>query len=233
MPRASDEPVRLTRIYTRGGDGGETSLGDGSRVSKLDSRIAAYGTVDELNSQIGLVIARGCPDEIAVTLARVQNELFDVGADLRVPFAVEGRLRVTQEHGRRARARLRPLQRRRSRSCARSSCPAGPSPPRACTSRAPICRRAERAALAAAAEHEIDPLVPVYLNRLSDLLFILARAANALSGVGRAALEARRRARVAGAEWTPGACCSGSAGRSSPGTSAPCSGSCSARSGCR
>src|SRR5712692_5255426 len=93
MPASSrrdrDEPVRLTRIYTRGGDAGETSLGDGSRVSKLDSRIAAYGTVDELNSQLGLVLAGARPDAIAAPLLRIQNELFDVGADLSVPFEVE------------------------------------------------------------------------------------------------------------------------------------------------
>jgi cob(I)alamin adenosyltransferase len=96
MPRAADEPVRLTRIYTRGGDAGETSLGDGSRVSKLDSRIAAYGTTDELNSILGGVLAGDCPVELKAPLRRVQNELFDVGADLCVPFAVEGRLRVEQ-----------------------------------------------------------------------------------------------------------------------------------------
>ena len=85
MPRDVNEPVRLTRIYTRGGDRGETSLGDGSRVSKLDLRIAAYGTVDELNSQLGLVLATpSLPDALAEPLRRVQNELFDVGADLSV-----------------------------------------------------------------------------------------------------------------------------------------------------
>ena len=82
MPRDRDEPVRLTQIYTRGGDAGETSLGDGSRVSKLDPRIAAYGAVDELNSHVGVVIAGSCPDEIRDVLLRVQNELFDLGADL-------------------------------------------------------------------------------------------------------------------------------------------------------
>src|SRR5215470_3069849 len=86
--RKRDEPVRLTRIYTRGGDRGETSLGDGSRVSKLDARVAALGDVDELNSLVGL----------AGGLDRVQNELFDVGADLSVPFAGnEDRLRVTRD----------------------------------------------------------------------------------------------------------------------------------------
>src|SRR5436189_1018307 len=94
--RKRDEPVRLTRIYTRGGDAGETSLGDGSRVSKLDPRIAAFGTTDELNSVLGVVLAGDCPAALREPLERVQNELFDVGADLCVPVAVEGRLRVEQ-----------------------------------------------------------------------------------------------------------------------------------------
>ena len=97
MPRARDEPVRLTKIYTRGGDAGQTSLGDGARVSKLDERIAAYGASDELNSTIGVVLAGGCPPDIADVLMRVQNELFDLGADLSVPVEHEGRLRVTQD----------------------------------------------------------------------------------------------------------------------------------------
>src|SRR5262245_45833413 len=96
MPRAQDEPVRLTRIYTRGGDEGETSLGDGTRVSKLDRRIQSYGTVDELNSAIGLALTRDVPAEIGLGLERVQNELFDVAADLSVPEEVGGRLRVEQ-----------------------------------------------------------------------------------------------------------------------------------------
>src|SRR5689334_7997382 len=85
--RKREEPVRLTRIYTRGGDKGETSLGDGSRISKLDPRVAAMGDVDELNSHLGLVGG----------LDRVQNELFDLGADLSVPFEVEDRLRITED----------------------------------------------------------------------------------------------------------------------------------------
>src|ERR671914_2896550 len=97
MPRKTDEPVRLTRIYTRGGDRGETSLGDGTRVPKLDCRIAAFGAVDELNSHLGLVLAAGLPDELREVVARVQNELFDLGADLSVPFGISDRLRVTEE----------------------------------------------------------------------------------------------------------------------------------------
>src|SRR5436190_9390204 len=93
-PRDRDEPVRLTRIYTGGGDGGETSLGDGSRVSKLDPLVRAYGAVDELNSLLGWV--RVVADD--GRLARIQNELFDLGADLSVPFVEgDGRLRTTQD----------------------------------------------------------------------------------------------------------------------------------------
>ena len=92
-----DEPVRLTRIYTGGGDRGETSLGDGTRVPKLDCRIAAFGAVDELNSQLGLALATEVSDELREVLGRVQNELFDLGADLSVPFGVADRLRITHE----------------------------------------------------------------------------------------------------------------------------------------
>ena len=181
MPRERDEPVRLTKIYTRGGDTGETSLGDASRVSKLDSRIAAYGTVDELNAHIGLVVADDCPDEIRAVLQRVQNELFDVGADLAVPLAHEGRLRATQEQ-------VDALE----SDCDRFNAelpelrsfvlPGGTKAAAHLHVARTVCRRAERAALAAAGEHPLDPLALVYLNRLSDLLFVLARAANASAG---------------------------------------------------
>src|SRR5688500_20367140 len=90
--RKRDEPVRLTKIYTRGGDAGQTSLGDGARVSKLDARIAAFGTVDEVNAALGVVLAGDCPDDLRDVLARVQNELFDVGADLSGPMAHGARL---------------------------------------------------------------------------------------------------------------------------------------------
>jgi len=181
MARAADEPVRLTRIYTRGGDAGETSLGDGSRVSKLDPRIAAFGTTDELNSVLGVVLAGDCPAQLREPLERVQNELFDVGADLCVPVAVEGRLRVEQEMVDRLEA-LCDAFNEHLRELKSFVLPGGtPTSARLHVART-VCRRAERETLVAAAAHEVNPLVAVYLNRLSDLLFVLARAANALAG---------------------------------------------------
>jgi cob(I)alamin adenosyltransferase len=168
--RKRDEPVRLTRIYTRGGDEGETSLGDGSRVSKLDPRVVAMGDVDELNSLVGW----------AGGLERIQNELFDLGADLSVPYAAgDERLRVTGQ----AVERLE-----REIDDANSSLPELRSfvlpggterAVRLFLARA-VCRRAERSALAVS---DANPFAAVYLNRLSDLLFVLARGANAEAGV--------------------------------------------------
>jgi cob(I)alamin adenosyltransferase len=168
--RKRDEPVRLTRIYTRGGDKGETSLGDGSRVSKLDQRVAAMGDVDELNSLVGW----------AGGLDRIQNELFDLGADLSVPYAGhEDRLRVTDE----AISRLE-----REIDAVNETLPdlksfvlpdGSERAARLFLARA-VCRRAERAVLAVP---DTNPLAAIYLNRLSDLLFVLARAANTEAGV--------------------------------------------------
>jgi cob(I)alamin adenosyltransferase len=166
VPRDTNEPVRLTKIYTRGGDAGETSLGDGSRVSKLDPRIAALGDVDELNSVIGWC---------AAGLDRIENELFDLGADLSVPYAAaDERLRVTQEAVDRleaecdeANATLPELK--------SFVLPGGTETAARLFLARSVCRRAERTVLACP---DVNPLVAVYLNRLSDLLFILARVAN-------------------------------------------------------
>ena len=179
MPRKPDEPVRLTRIYTRGGDAGETSLGDGSRVSKLDRRIAAYGIVDELNAQLGVVLAaRDLPDALRPPLAQIQNELFDVGADLSVPFASgDERLRVTQPLVDRLEA-LCDEHNERLPELKSFVLPGGSEAAARLHVARTVCRRAELAALEADAMHGVNPLVPVYLNRLSDLLFILARCAN-------------------------------------------------------
>jgi cob(I)alamin adenosyltransferase len=181
MPRDRDEPVRLTRIYTGGGDRGETSLGDGSRVSKLDCRIAAFGTVDELNAQLGVVLAGDSPASFGDVLARVQNELFDVGADLSVPWGIADRLRVNDE-----------MIAHLERDCDHFNAdlpelksfvlPGGTDVAARLHVARTVCRRAEREVLATAEEVEINPLVLIYLNRLSDLLFILARTANAAAG---------------------------------------------------
>jgi len=183
VPRDRNEPVRLTKIYTRGGDQGETSLGDGLRVPKLDLRIAGSGIVDELNCQIGLALAAtDVPAELRPALERVQNELFDVGADLSVPFAgPDERLRVIQ-----------PMIDGLERLCDAHNetlpelksfvLPGGTEAAARLNVARAVSRRAELAALAAADAHDVNPLALVYLNRVSDLLFILSRAANALAG---------------------------------------------------
>ena len=172
MSRKRDEPVRLTRIYTRGGDQGETSLGDGTRVPKTDARVVAVGEVDELNSLVGWAAALAGAPEV---LQRIQNELFDLGADLATPEQ-DGRerLRVSQEQVDRlerdcdvANAQLEPLK--------SFVLPGGSElAARLYLARA-VCRRAERGVLSV---QDASPLVAIYLNRLSDLLFILARSAN-------------------------------------------------------
>jgi cob(I)alamin adenosyltransferase len=170
--------VNLTRIYTRLGDSGETHLGDMSRVPKTHPRIEAYGTVDELNAHVGLTLTvEGLPDAYAAWLRRVQNDLFDVGADISAPFDEHReRLRVISEQTTwleercdEVNATLAPLH---------SFVLPGGTPAAAhlhvCRT---VCRRAER--LAIAAGDELNPEVVRYLNRLSDLLFILSRGANA------------------------------------------------------
>jgi cob(I)alamin adenosyltransferase len=174
-PRAPDEPVRLTKIYTRGGDKGETSLGDGSRVSKLDPLVRAYGAVDELNSVVGWAQVEARDPR----LERIQNELFDLGADLSVPYEDgDERLRVTQQQidalESDCDAANEPLDELKSFVLPGGSEAAA----RLHVARA-VCRRAESVTLWAAGDRPVNPLALVYLNRLSDLLFILARAANA------------------------------------------------------
>jgi cob(I)alamin adenosyltransferase len=170
--------VNLTRIYTRLGDSGETHLGDMSRVPKTDPRIEAYGTVDECNAHIGLALSNGgLPEAYAGWLARIQNDLFDVGADIAAPDDPEReRLRVVPEQTKwleercdEVNATLSPLK---------SFVLPGGTPAAAqlhvCRT---VCRRAER--LAVACGDQLNPEVVRYLNRLSDLLFILSRAVNA------------------------------------------------------
>jgi cob(I)alamin adenosyltransferase len=173
--------VNLTRIYTRLGDGGETHLGDMSRVPKTHARIEAYGTVDELNAQIGVALAQGgLPERYAQWLARVQNDLFDVGADISVPAGGEReRLRVVPEQT----AWL-------ERACDEANEPLPPLKSFVLPGGTPaaaqlhvcrtVCRRAERRAIACG--DAVNGECVRYLNRLSDLLFILSRGVNLAAG---------------------------------------------------
>jgi cob(I)alamin adenosyltransferase len=175
--------VRLTRIYTRLGDGGDTHLGDMSRTRKTSGRVVAYGEVDELNSVVGLARQTPLPDGYDAWLAAIQNDLFDVGADLCVPDGGEPgeRLRITPRQV----ARLEGLcdQVNETLEPLSSFVLPGGSPGAAALHHArTVCRRAERAAVALADQEAINPNVVAYLNRLSDLLFILARGANAATG---------------------------------------------------
>ncbi|MFG1811260.1 cob(I)yrinic acid a,c-diamide adenosyltransferase [Streptomyces sp. NPDC049040] len=175
--------VNLTRIYTRTGDDGTTALGDMSRTAKTDTRIAAYADVNEANAVIGTALALGAlADDVAAVLVRVQNDLFDVGADLATPVKADPEyppLRVEQTYVDRLEADcdsfLAELDKLRS-FILPGGTPGAALLHQACT----VVRRAERSTWAALAEHGevMNPLTATYLNRLSDLLFILARTAN-------------------------------------------------------
>lgn len=175
--------VNLTRIYTRTGDDGTTALGDMSRVGKNDLRLVAYADVDEANSTIGVVVAtQGLDAELAALLTRVQNDLFDVGADLCTPMVANTEypaLRVEQQYIDRLEADcdrynelLEPLR--------SFVLPGGTVAASHLHVARTVVRRAERSTWAALAEHgdSMSQLTATYLNRLSDLLFILSRVAN-------------------------------------------------------
>jgi cob(I)alamin adenosyltransferase len=173
--------VNLTRIYTRLGDGGETHLGDMSRVPKTDVRIEAYGTVDELNAQLGVALAQGgLPAAYARWLRRIQNDLFDVGADISVPQTDDReRLRVAPEQTAwleqacdEVNADLPKL-----RSFVLPGGTAAAAQLHVCRT---VCRRAERRTIACG--DQVNAECVRYLNRLSDLLFILSRGANLAAG---------------------------------------------------
>ena len=181
--------VNLTRIYTRTGDDGTTALGDMSRVSKNDLRLIAYADVDEANAAIGVVVAQpGLDPELSQLLTRIQNDLFDVGADLCTPVVKNPQhpqLRVEQQYVDRLEAscdhyneQLEPLR--------SFVLPGGTLIAAHLHVARTIVRRAERSTWAALAEHgkTMSPLTATYLNRLSDLLFILSRAANVAAAGG-------------------------------------------------
>ena len=184
--------VNLTRIYTRTGDEGTTALGDFSRTSKTDSRLQAYADANEANAVIGVAVATGgLPDEVVATLTRVQNDLFDLGADLSTPLQADPEyppLRVKQEWIDELEADcdryLTQVDKLRS-----FILPGGTAGSAHLHHATTVVRRAERSAWAAREEYGtetadgrgtggVNPLTTTYLNRLSDLLFILARVAN-------------------------------------------------------
>lgn len=170
--------VYLSRIYTKTGDAGDTGLGDGSRVSKDHPRVTAYGTVDELNAVLGIFVTQLAPGPTFELIRSVQNDLFDVGADLCLPTKEgEKALRVRAEQATRLERaiddmndRLQPLK--------SFILPGGTSAAAWCHLGRTVCRRAERHVVTLARSETVNPHVIIYLNRLSDLLFVLARICN-------------------------------------------------------
>jgi len=170
---------RLTRIYTRTGDSGATGLADGSRVSKDAPRIQVIGTVDELNSISGLLLCEDLPPHVRACLSDVQHDLFDLGGELSMP----GHTIVSEAHSKRLEdaldtfnAGLPPLK--------DFILPGGSRAAALAHVARTVCRRAERRVVTLQQSVEIPPLVVIYLNRLSDLLFVLARVANLRAGAG-------------------------------------------------
>lgn len=170
--------VRLTKIYTRGGDGGETSLGDGTRVPKHDGRVAAYGTVDEANAAIGLARLH-TTGEVDAMLARIQNDLFDLGADLCRPGdgAGDTNLRIVQGQVDRLEREIDAMNENLA-PLNSFVLPGGTAAASYLHLARTIARRAERETTALATQEPVNPLAIKYLNRVSDHLFVLARHVN-------------------------------------------------------
>lgn len=175
--------VKLNKIYTRTGDDGSTGLVDGSRVSKDDLRVRAYGDVDELNAVIGLVRLHLTNRALDSTLERIQNDLFDLGADLATPMPKAGEadseyaLRIIESQPTRLEAELDALN--ADLAPLTSFVLPGGHPPAAYLHQArTVCRRAERVCVAFAREADVNPHALTYLNRLSDFLFVAARWCN-------------------------------------------------------
>jgi cob(I)alamin adenosyltransferase len=180
---------RLSKIYTRTGDDGTTGLGDGSRVPKDSLRVDAYGTVDELNSTIGMVLAcEGVDDAVRETLTQVQHELFDLGGELCIP----GMAMIEDADITRLETSLdgfnEPLPPLKD-----FILPGGGMAASCCHLARTVCRRAERQVIALGREEEIRPQAQRYLNRLSDLLFVLGRVLARAGGHGEVLWQHERR----------------------------------------
>jgi cob(I)alamin adenosyltransferase len=173
--------VTLTKIYTRGGDKGKTSLGDGSRIAKHDIRVDAYGSVDETNATIGLVRLH-VDGDLNAMLERIQNDLFDLGADLCTPETgrkSEGALRIVQEQIDRLETEIDTLNAKLD-PLTSFVLPGGTPAASYLHLVRTVCRRAERLCTQLAQENDINPLCIQYLNRLSDHAFVMARFTNDL-----------------------------------------------------
>ena len=179
---------RLSKIYTRTGDDGSTGLGDGSRIGKDSARVEAYGTVDEANACIGVMLAAGVPDGVRDLLTSVQHQLFDLGGELCIPgHAAIGDDDVTrlEQHLDRYNADLPPLK--------EFILPGGGEASARCHVARTVVRRAERCAVALARVEDVRPQAVRYLNRLSDLLFVLGRVLARESGHGEVTWQHERR----------------------------------------
>ena len=179
---------RLSKIYTRTGDQGTTGLGDGSRVPKDTLRVEAFGTVDELNSVIGMVLASGVDESVGQCLLSVQHDLFDLGGELCIPGtsllpaeAVQRLERTLDEFN----AELKPLE--------EFILPGGGMAASHCHLARTVCRRAERRLVSLAAAEDVAAAAIRYLNRLSDLLFVIARRVALASGHGEQLWDHERR----------------------------------------
>lgn len=185
---------RLSKIYTRTGDDGTTGLGDGSRVAKDSPRVNAYGTVDELNSTIGMVLAcEGVDDAVRETLTQVQHELFDLGGELCIPgmaMIEDADIDRLEQVLDRFNEPMPPLK--------DFILPGGGMAASCCHLARTVCRRAEREVIALGRIEAIRPQAQRYLNRLSDLLFVLGRVLARASGHGEVLWQHERRRKPAG-----------------------------------
>lgn len=169
---------RLSKIYTRTGDDGTTGLGDGNRVPKDNLRVEAMGCVDELNAVLGLLLTENLPAPISQYLIEIQHDLFNLGGELSIPgytLLDASRINALEEILDQLNATLPPLR--------EFILPGGIRAASVCHLARTVCRRAERVLISSAREHEIIPTGIAYLNRLSDLLFVMARHLNQVAGV--------------------------------------------------
>jgi len=168
---------RLSKIYTKTGDDGTTGLGDGTRVANDSARVAAYSTVDELNSAIGCVLAEDVPANVRAALAAVQNDLFDLGGEICIP----GRSALWDVHVEELERRIEAL-REPLPALKEFVLPGGTRAAAMCHLARTVCRRAERSLVALGRVEGVSELSIRYMNRLSDLLFVAARSINAAAG---------------------------------------------------